>query len=161
LAASTSAQYSGANLRAGATDGGNNFWGAGSAGGTYYFGTLKNKPNLSPIISIPLSPSPTINYKISRGDAIKIVQNLPEVKFETEALKKKGLEALITIEAEPGADKPTYTINYTSSQYPNDSLIRFLINAQTGEITIPDIYHNTIETYNQWKKTCWAENCRK
>jgi len=38
LAASTSAQYSGANLRAGTTDGSNNFWGAGSAGGTYYFG---------------------------------------------------------------------------------------------------------------------------
>src|SRR6202042_1894795 len=33
LAASTSAQYSGDNLRAGATDGNNNFWGAGSAGG--------------------------------------------------------------------------------------------------------------------------------
>jgi len=38
LAASTSAQYSTANLRAGATDGSNNFWGAGSAGGTFYFG---------------------------------------------------------------------------------------------------------------------------
>ncbi len=38
LAASTSTQYSAANLRAGATDGSNDFWGAGSAGGTYYFG---------------------------------------------------------------------------------------------------------------------------
>jgi hypothetical protein len=38
LAASTSAQYSTDNLRAGATDGGNNFWGAGSGGGTLYFG---------------------------------------------------------------------------------------------------------------------------
>jgi hypothetical protein len=38
LAASTSTQYSAGNLRAGATDGSNNFWGAGSAGGTYYFG---------------------------------------------------------------------------------------------------------------------------
>ena len=38
LAASTRVQYSAANLRAGATDGSNNFWGAGSAGGTYYFG---------------------------------------------------------------------------------------------------------------------------
>jgi hypothetical protein len=38
LAASTSLQYSDANLRAGATDGHNNFWGAGSAGGIYYFG---------------------------------------------------------------------------------------------------------------------------
>ena len=38
LAASTSVAYSGDNLRAGATDGSNNFWGAGSADGTYYFG---------------------------------------------------------------------------------------------------------------------------
>jgi hypothetical protein len=38
LAASTSVQYSGDNLRAGATDGSNNFWGAGSGGGTWYFG---------------------------------------------------------------------------------------------------------------------------
>ncbi len=40
LAASTSAQYSGDNLRAGATDGSNNFWGAGSGGGTWYFGDV-------------------------------------------------------------------------------------------------------------------------
>ena len=38
LAASTSVQYSADNLRAGATDGSNNFWGAGSADGTWYFG---------------------------------------------------------------------------------------------------------------------------
>jgi hypothetical protein len=38
LGASTTAQYSADNLRAGATDGSNNFWGAGSAGGTFYFG---------------------------------------------------------------------------------------------------------------------------
>jgi hypothetical protein len=38
LAAATATQYSGDNLRAGATDGSNNFWGAGSAGGTWYFG---------------------------------------------------------------------------------------------------------------------------
>jgi hypothetical protein len=38
LAAWTGVQYSAANLRAGAADGSNNFWGAGSAGGTYYFG---------------------------------------------------------------------------------------------------------------------------
>jgi hypothetical protein len=38
LAASTGAQYSQDNFRAGATDGSNNFWGAGSAGGTWYFG---------------------------------------------------------------------------------------------------------------------------
>jgi hypothetical protein len=38
LAATTSTQYSGDNLRAGATDGADNFWGAGSAGGTWYFG---------------------------------------------------------------------------------------------------------------------------
>jgi hypothetical protein len=38
LAASTSVLYSADNLRAGATDGSNNFWGAGSADGTWYFG---------------------------------------------------------------------------------------------------------------------------
>ncbi len=38
LAATTSVEYSGDNLRAGATDGGNNFWGAGSGDGTWYFG---------------------------------------------------------------------------------------------------------------------------
>ncbi len=38
LAASTSVEYSAANLRSGATDGSNNFWGAGSADGTWYFG---------------------------------------------------------------------------------------------------------------------------
>jgi len=38
LAASTSVAYSTDNLRAGATDGSNNFWGAGSADGTIYFG---------------------------------------------------------------------------------------------------------------------------
>jgi hypothetical protein len=38
LAASTTVQYSADNFRAGATDGSNNFWGAGSAGGTWYFG---------------------------------------------------------------------------------------------------------------------------
>jgi len=38
LAASTSVQYSADNLRSGAADGSNNFWGAGSGGGTYYFG---------------------------------------------------------------------------------------------------------------------------
>jgi hypothetical protein len=38
LAASTSAAYNTDNLRAGATDGSNNFWGAGSGDGTWYFG---------------------------------------------------------------------------------------------------------------------------
>jgi hypothetical protein len=38
LAASTSADYNTDNLRAGVTDGSNNFWGAGSGGGTWYFG---------------------------------------------------------------------------------------------------------------------------
>jgi hypothetical protein len=38
LAVSTSVEYSADNLRAGATDGSNNFWGAGSADGTWYFG---------------------------------------------------------------------------------------------------------------------------
>ena len=38
LAASTSTQYNADNLRAAATDGSNNFWGAGSGGGTWYFG---------------------------------------------------------------------------------------------------------------------------
>ncbi len=38
LAASTSFEYSAANLRSGATDGSNNFWGAGSADGIWYFG---------------------------------------------------------------------------------------------------------------------------
>jgi hypothetical protein len=37
-AASTSVQYSTDNIRSGATDGSNNFWGAGSADGTWYFG---------------------------------------------------------------------------------------------------------------------------
>ena len=38
LAATTGAQYSGQNLRAGATDGANDYWGAGSGDGTFYFG---------------------------------------------------------------------------------------------------------------------------
>jgi hypothetical protein len=38
LAASSSVEYSTDNIRAGATDGRNNFWGAGSAEGTFYFG---------------------------------------------------------------------------------------------------------------------------
>lgn len=38
LAATTSVEYSADNLRAGATDGNNNFWGAGSGDGTWYFG---------------------------------------------------------------------------------------------------------------------------
>jgi hypothetical protein len=38
LAASTSVEYSADNFRAGATDGSNNFWGAGSGDGTWYFG---------------------------------------------------------------------------------------------------------------------------
>jgi hypothetical protein len=36
--ASTTLQYSADNIRSGATDGSNNFWGAGSADGTFYFG---------------------------------------------------------------------------------------------------------------------------
>jgi hypothetical protein len=38
LAATTTNAYSADNLRAGATDGSNNFWGAGSGDGTWYFG---------------------------------------------------------------------------------------------------------------------------
>jgi hypothetical protein len=40
--ASTSLQYSGDNFRAAATDGSNNFWGAGSGDGTWYFGNNGN-----------------------------------------------------------------------------------------------------------------------
>lgn len=39
IAASTASQYSADNFRGVATDGTNNFWGAGSAGGTCYLGT--------------------------------------------------------------------------------------------------------------------------
>ena len=38
LAATTSTQYSANNIRGAATDGANNFWGAGANSGTYYFG---------------------------------------------------------------------------------------------------------------------------
>jgi hypothetical protein len=38
VAAGTSSLYSGNNIRSGVTDGLNNFWGAGSGGGTVYFG---------------------------------------------------------------------------------------------------------------------------
>jgi hypothetical protein len=38
LAATTTSQYSANNIRGGATDGANNFWGAGANSGTYYFG---------------------------------------------------------------------------------------------------------------------------
>ena len=39
LAASTGTQYGGNNVRSAATDGTNNFWGAGNNSGTYYLGT--------------------------------------------------------------------------------------------------------------------------
>jgi hypothetical protein len=38
LAASTTNAFSAQNIRAGATDGSNNFWGAGASDGTWYFG---------------------------------------------------------------------------------------------------------------------------
>jgi autotransporter-associated beta strand protein len=39
IAASTTTQFSANNLRSAATDGTNNFWGAGGSSGTFYFGT--------------------------------------------------------------------------------------------------------------------------
>jgi len=59
LAASTTSQYSGANLRSAVTDGANNFWGAGSAGGTYYFGTA--------------SPATTIQSTVANCRVINII----------------------------------------------------------------------------------------
>src|SRR6266446_88416 len=38
LAAATTNQFNGVKIRGGATDGTNNFWGAGGSSGTYYFG---------------------------------------------------------------------------------------------------------------------------
>jgi hypothetical protein len=38
LAATTTSQFSGNNIRSGVTDGANNFWGVGATSGTYYFG---------------------------------------------------------------------------------------------------------------------------
>jgi hypothetical protein len=46
LAVSTCTQYSKDNLRSGATDGYGNFWGAGSAGGIYYFGVNAAATNI-------------------------------------------------------------------------------------------------------------------
>ncbi len=39
IGATTTTQYGGNNFRGGATDGNNNFWGAGAGSGTYYLGT--------------------------------------------------------------------------------------------------------------------------
>ncbi|HEY3861226.1 MAG TPA: immunoglobulin domain-containing protein [Verrucomicrobiae bacterium] len=69
LAASTTNQYSGGNLRAGATDGNGNFWGAGSAGGTWYFG------NTAPAGQVQSSVNNTRVINVANGSLLFSTQS--------------------------------------------------------------------------------------
>ncbi len=75
LAATTTSQYSGNNLRGAATDGAGNFWGAGANSGTYYFGNA--------------SPGATVQTTVANT---RVIQNLGgNLYFSTSSGSHRGI----------------------------------------------------------------------
>ncbi|MGA2177166.1 MAG: immunoglobulin domain-containing protein [Verrucomicrobiota bacterium] len=115
LAASTSVQYSAANLRAGATDGSDNFWGAGSAGGTYYFGNA--------------AAAGTVQNSVANCRVINVVNG--SLVFSTQS----GTAGLYSLGGLPTTTAVTNLLFATgSSSSPED----FAINAATNLAYVAD-----------------------
>ncbi len=115
LAASTGVEYSTDNLRAGATDGSNNFWGAGSGDGTWYFGNA--------------AAAWSVQTNVANCRVINVVNS--NLVFSTQG----GVPGLYALGGLPLATAVTNLIFATgSSSSPED----FAINAETNLAYVAD-----------------------
>ena len=115
LAASTSSQYSTDNFRAGATDGSNNFWGAASGGGTWYFGNV--------------GAASTVQSSIANCRVINVVNGA--LVFSTQS----GTNGLYTLGGLPETAAATNLLFATgSSSSPED----FAVNAAANLAYVAD-----------------------
>jgi hypothetical protein len=115
LAASTGVAYSGDNIRAGATDGSHNFWGAGSADGTFYFGNT--------------AAAGTVQTNVANCRVINVVDG--GLYFSTQS----GVTGLYYLGALPETTTAATLIFATgSSSSPED----FVINAETNLAYVAD-----------------------
>jgi hypothetical protein len=109
LAATTSVAYSTDNIRAGATDGSNNFWGAGSADGTWYFGNTA-------------SPG-TVQSNVANCRVINVVNS--NLVFSAQS----GTNGLYVLAGLPVANAVTNLLFATgSSSSPEDFAINAAVN---------------------------------
>ncbi|MGO8701301.1 MAG: immunoglobulin domain-containing protein [Limisphaerales bacterium] len=109
LAASTRSRYSQGNLRAGATDGHTNFWGAGSSDGIYYFGT----------VAAPV----TVESSITNCRVVNVVNGT--LVFSTQS----GTNGLYSLAGLPtAAAAPELLLNTGGSTSPEDFVINFAAN---------------------------------
>jgi len=115
LAARSSAAYSAANFRAGATDGSNNFWGAGSADGTWYFG------NTAGAATVQTSFANCRVINMAGGNLV----------FSTQSGTNDGLYFLNGL---PETSAATNLLFYTGVSAPED----FAINAATNLVYVAD-----------------------
>jgi hypothetical protein len=116
LAASTSVQYSGDNLRAAATDGQNNFWGAGSGGGTWYFGNT--------------AAAGLVQSNVANCRVIHVING--DLIFSTQSGTANGLYSL------GGLPKTTAATNLLFSTGVPSAPEDFAINAETNLAYVAD-----------------------
>jgi hypothetical protein len=109
LAAATGAQYSEDNFRSGATDGSNNFWGAGSAGGIYYLGNT--------------AAAATVESAVANCRVVNVVNG--DLIFSTQS----GTNGLYALPGLPTASAgPDLLFNTGSATSPEDFVINFAAN---------------------------------
>ncbi|MFA5025567.1 MAG: hypothetical protein WC503_03620 [Candidatus Shapirobacteria bacterium] len=99
---------------------------------------------------------------ISAEEAINIVADLPEVVRENQYLFTKKAKSTLYIEAEPTKNDSNFHIYYGEIQLDHQNrLVSFLVNSQTGEVTVDNIIEPTPITYAVWQKTCQLQSCPK
>jgi len=100
LGATTATQFSGNNIRSGASDGAGNYWGAGANSGTYYLGTA--------------SAAATVQSTLANTRVLEILGG--NLYFSTSSGSSRGIYGFTGMPTSAAA--PSYVINTGSSSSP-------------------------------------------
>ena len=86
-------------------------------------------------------------------EAIKILENIPEIKTIQDSVIKAGRKPFFASESEEGN---IVTISLRES-FPEDAhtsrVDTFNVNIKTNEITVADVVNNSTISLEEWKKT--------
>lgn len=116
------------------------------------------------IIFSPISSKKIINTSpvITTEKALEMITNLPEVVKENQLLLAKKTKTTLYIEAEPTNTDQNFYIYYGEVQKDHQNrLVSFIVNSQTGEISVDTIVDPTPISYEDWQKSCQLESCSK
>ncbi len=137
LGAVSTSQYSANNIRGGATDGTNNFWGAGGNSGTYYFGTSNT--------------AATVQSGVANTRVVNILNG--NLYFSTASGTARGIYGL------PGLPASAATTNFVLNAGASSSVYGFSFNpAGTVAYTADDNAPTSTGGIQRWTNsgTAWV-----